>query len=223
MNRFLLIFSLVTLTSCSSFFDGLHHMFYPSCWNRVYNDCSQIDEPTPDEITLQNNDGSLTGIPPQPNTRKIFLNKPYEDYIIKNGEIVQLQIDNLNINTVNIDLVPDENTGDILIRIRPKIKDTIVFQNKCQTFFRYSTDIPNVKVADGLKFEQIVYTPIFDKNCNHIGWNLRYGSIERGCNSKAIKEIVQKFINCTGQTVKKSIPCKDCPPIPRKFGLCNCK
>jgi hypothetical protein len=72
----------------------------------------------------------------------------------------------------------------------------ILLTKKCQTITRTGINYtPKVEVVEGLNPEQIIVTPIFDDQCYRIGYEVRYGSLERGCKEEGSKNY-QKYKCC---------------------------
>lgn len=221
MRIFLYFIITIILSSCISFTDGIDHMLHPENWVKKKGANEFIDI-IYDTVFVKINQGQLeyAGINDQA-TKILTIRKPGSEFIVRNGESVKLIFDGIDNNNTFIDIVPDEKSGNVVLKVKDRTEDIIYFTDKCQTYTRYSLELPEVKVGKGLSLEQVVYTPLFDINCNHIGWNLRYGSIERGCNSKEILNLLNRFNECSGG-YRQPTPCYDCPPIPRKLGLCKC-
>ena len=68
-------------------------------------------------------------------------------------------------------------------------------------------EIPQVRLPAGAAPEQVVVTPIVNERCEIYGYQIRYGSEERGCKSVA-KEVLKRFGKCfsksTASNKKKS-------------------
>ena len=87
------------------------------------------------------------------------------------------------------------------------LENTIRLEEKCQTIFwnnPYYT--PVIEISSVLDPEQIILTPVFNSECRRIGYEVRYGSEERGCKKQA-KEKLSQFKRCVE---------RDSTPPPRK-------
>ena len=152
-----------------------------------------------------NNDGEITYLEPTPvlKAEKPYILRNDFDFITINAnEKIKLIVDNVDFcsSTLKIDKIDDDKK--IIISVVPITTD-IVLQNKCQIQKWYDPYIlPTISVKDkivGGKKEgdqQIVITPIYNKKCERIGFQIRYGSIERGCVEG--KKVLNEFNKCNG-------------------------
>jgi hypothetical protein len=73
----------------------------------------------------------------------------------------------------------------------------IEFKRMCQIFIVAGPDLTSVKVPENLRYEQIIWTPRQDGT-----WEVRIGTTERGCKSKALHELKK----LRTQQYEKSLP-----------------
>lgn len=95
----------------------------------------------------------------------------------------------------------------VVMSLERILQNTVRLEEKCQTIFwnnPYYT--PIIEIGSSLQPEQIVLTPVFNERCRRIGYEIRYGSTERGC-AKQAREKLERFKQCVGS---------DNTPPPRK-------
>ncbi len=96
------------------------------------------------------------------------------------------------------------------LKVVDKIESKVKLSKMCQTVERMNIDyIPEIEIAPELSPQQVVISPIVDNNCEVIGYQIRYGTIERGCrkNPRAA-EIFDKFNRCYPKGSKTTKPRK---------------
>lgn len=149
-----------------------------------------------DTLSIKNINGEIvSGIN---KSNPLIFSKIGQEYKFKNGEDVQLIISGIDMEDATFDIITDNLTKDVTIKLVDKRNSKVVFTKKCQTINRYNVEsLPSIQINKNLPVEQVIFTPIFDDNCNLIGFQMRYGSQERGCNDSITNEIYRKFIFCT--------------------------
>ena len=202
-------FAVLMLTSCKN----LDLFFHPSDY--IPRDTPREKEYIYDTIRIYNNNGeirdALTGDKP---SRQLIFTNIGQTYTFKSGDLVEIISDGVDFSKTTFDIETNEETNDIKLRLVDKDYSKVYLDSKCQTIRRTGIDyIPKIEVAKELKPEQIVVTPIFDDDCNKIGYQIRYGSVERGCKKEA-KDVLEKFNECT-----KIIN----PPKPKILDKCRLK
>lgn len=132
---------------------------------------------------------------------KAYLKKIGDRIDFERGVPFELNI-NIDPNTSTLKVGYDENTKWHYIEVIP-INQKIKLTKKCEVIRVNAFEgIPIIEVDDSIQYqEQIVITPIFNTNCEFLGYEIRYGTTERGCKSKVLKQ----FINCT----KAKVPPKN--------------
>lgn len=202
MNNKIILFVLLSvslsLVSCRS----LDIILNPN--NYVKRDHPIEKEYIYDTVILNNNNGTLTasnkgitGIKP---SRQLIFTNIGQSYTIKNGEVIEIISKGINFAQATFDVETNEETNEIKIKLVDKELTKIYIQKKCQSIIRTGINvIPKIEVAKDLNPEQIVITPIFDDICNVIGYQIRYGSVERGCKSEAA-EVLKRFNECAQKT-----------------------
>lgn len=114
----------------------------------------------------------------------------------KQGEPIELIFDGVDMSKNSLDVKHNKATGEIILSVVNNLKTKVILTEKCEVIERRNTStLPMIEVAEGLNPEQIIITPIFDSNCNQLGYQIRYGSEERGCR-KVAKPILERFTNC---------------------------
>ncbi|MFP4527156.1 MAG: hypothetical protein ACLFQX_01285 [Candidatus Kapaibacterium sp.] len=118
---------------------------------------------------------------------------------IKNGEIIDIQIPNIDISKYTLKKEEPAERDSVYISLVETENIYIKLMNKCDVQTIHNIDfIPPITVADGLNPEQIVITPLFDEYCHKTGYQIRYGSSERGCRKEASK-VLKAFNECVGK------------------------
>lgn len=160
-----------------------------------------------DTVVVQiNNDGEVIYLDAASNQKlqKAFVLRDNYDFITVNAnEKFKLIVDGVDFcySTLKIEKF-DDNTK-IKISIVP-LDEEIVLEDKCQVQKWYDPyTLPKITIKDKIvggkkeKDNQIVITPLYNKNCERIGFQIRYGSIERGC-AKEGRKVVDEFNKCNG-------------------------
>jgi hypothetical protein len=136
------------------------------------------------------------------------------------NDVIELITDGIDFSRTTFKVKYSNSDGSVIISTVDIENDEILFSSKCQTFEWYDPyNVPPLKVSAGLKPEQIVVTPLFDDNCNRVGFQIRYGSIESGCRKEGIKELT-RFNKCTGKYIKpkrKRKKIEDVIPLKKKL------
>lgn len=139
------------------------------------------------------NDKSMTPVPGEqyfanPDT-VLYIKSIGEKFEVKNGQEVNFIFED------NID--PDEiyfsyestYDGYILQSHTKSERIKIEFKRMCQKFIVGNPNLTQVEIPESLRYEQIIWTPRSDGT-----WEVRIGTTERGCRSKALREL-QKLRN----------------------------
>mgnify|MGYP005821494989 CR=1 FL=1 len=191
----LVIFTAVmlTLTSCQSIDMFLHPENYMPRTNTPME-----KELIYDTVWVSNVDGeikeSIAGIKP---SKRLVFSRVGQSYTFKQGETIEVVSEGADFSNSTFDIETNEDTKDIKLTLVDKINSKVVLESKCQTVMRTGIDyVPKIEVSKGLSPEQIVVTPVFDNYCNPIGYQIRYGSTERGCRKEA-KDILNRFQDCS--------------------------
>lgn len=204
-GKILLIISIILLlNSCKS----VDMFFHPD--NYISRDTPREKEYIYDTIRISNSNGeireaSLTGI--KPNKQLVFTSIG-QTYNFKSGESIEIVSDGVDFSKTTFDIETNDETKEIKLKLVDKDFSKVYLDSKCQTIVRTGIEfVPKIEVAKGLDPEQIVVTPIFDDDCNRIGFQIRYGSTERGCRKEA-KEVLDHFKDCA-KNVSTTKPVKD--------------
>jgi hypothetical protein len=106
-----------------------------------------------------------------------------EKFEVMTGQVVNLIYDGINPEETYIifESTFDGYTLELAYREDPI---AIRFNELCQTFIVASPELTSIRVPDNLRFEQIVWTPREDGT-----WEVRIGTTERGCKSRALNKI----------------------------------
>jgi len=208
---------ILIFTSCQSIDMLLHPNNYTQKKNPV------IKEYIYDTVKISNFNGELTepaspGIKP---SKQLVFTETGQSYIFKPGETIEIISAGIDFGTSTFDIETNEDTKEIKLTLIDKNNAVVSLTSKCQTIVRTGIDfIPRIELAKDLNPEQVVITPIFDNNCIVIGYQIRYGSTERGCIKEA-KEMLTRFQDCVKNPTKSTGSPKissDCQ-LKRKLGI----
>ncbi len=175
-----------------------------------------------DTVKITNIEGNITtavsGFP----TKRITFTKIGQSYTFKNGETVEILLHEVDFTRATFDFETNLETKEVTIRLVDRDFSKVVLTSKCQIIKRIGAfSVPRIEVSPNLKPEQIVITPLFDNECRVNGFEIRYGSEERGCKDVA-KRTLSDFRRCSDN--EKKIPNQTPPPKSpcsylRKLGL----
>jgi len=160
-----------------------------------------------DTVFIQiSDDGEITYVDPTPGLKKtsaLVLKNNYDYVIFNSNEKIKLVVDGIDFCETTLKIEKFDDNEKIKITVVP-IDEEIILENKCQVQKWYDPyELPKISVNDKIingikaKDQQIVITPIYNKNCERIGFQIRYGSIERGC-IKEGRKILNEFNKCNG-------------------------
>jgi hypothetical protein len=140
---------------------------------------------------------AIAGIPP---TKRVVFTGPNQAVTFQQGDQLELISDGIDFGLYTFDIVTDDETDEVTIKVIDKEESKVVLTKMCQTIERMNIDnIPEVEISPDLSPQQIVITPIVNNtsDCSIVGYQVRYGTLERGCrkNQKA-KEIYDNFVKC---------------------------
>jgi hypothetical protein len=106
-----------------------------------------------------------------------------QKFEVKTGQEVNLIYD--GIDPEETYFVYESTFDGYMLELRRREDDIeITFKQMCQTFIVASPSLTNITLPKSLKWEQIVWTPRADGT-----WEVRIGTTERGCKSKALQEL----------------------------------
>ncbi len=112
------------------------------------------------------------------------------------GEVVQIVSEGVDFLNYTFSFISDQETEKITMVLVPRANCKIELSKKCQVItWSDPSTLPTIVLADNLKPEQIVFTPLFNDNCERTGYQVRYGSAERGCYKEA-KDVLKSFNKC---------------------------
>ena len=183
-------------------------MLLLSCTTIVDDFGKKRPDPPPQIITLKGVEDGLefNNNISRPDKILIF-DKVDKEYEIMEGDAVLLKLDYNIYQDDDLFIMSryNKDSKKITIGLYDRFREeTVILKSKCDVIeIRGINEIPkiNIDTSLDLKPEQIIITPMFDENCNRLGYQIRYGSPDRGCNSVA-KSILNRFYKCTGVTKK---------------------
>lgn len=141
-------------------------------------------------------------------TKTIVFTDEGQSTTFKEGEPVELIFDGLDMSKYSLDIKHNRSTGEITFSVVDNEDTKVILTEKCEVVERRNTSyLPMIEVAEDLNPEQIIITPIFDNDCNQLGYQIRYGSEERDC-EKVATPILTEYEECVGKIEKNKAPVK---------------
>jgi hypothetical protein len=133
--------------------------------------------------------------------RKLTFRRNGDEYTIRAGEPVVLSFENVDLNRSSFMISEEPETQTVTFKLARR-DEVIRLHSKCQVY-RISVGeqyYPRVEVADELRGkEQVIITPILGDDCNVIGYQVRLGAIERGCNDRETLKLLENLKRCREQ------------------------
>lgn len=198
--KFILFSALLFMLSSCKVIDV---MLNPNSYVKIpSNDSNYLLPAVSDTIRVMNADGEFAKSPIKPKSAQRYTLRNIGDYcIIKDKEFVEIVLDDIDFTKVSLDIRKNYETNEIKISIVPTTNE-VFLETKCQTIVRSGSYdfLPPISVKKGLNPEQVIVTPVVDDttNCNIIGYEIRYGSEERGCKRQAKANLIN-FEKCFGK------------------------
>ncbi len=181
---------------------GLDMLFNPGDY--IPRDTPREKEYIYDTVFVVNASGELATTPEVKPAKKLVFEEPGQSCTFKPGETVEIISDGVDFSKYTFDIETNEQSEDVTLTLVDKDMTKVILTSKCQTIIRTGIEVvPKVEAAPGLKPEQIIVTPLFDDDCRKIGFEIRYGSEERGCRKEAKPNLV-KFRDCAKEKPSKS-------------------
>lgn len=216
-KTFFVISVILIFSSCQS----IDMILHPG--NNTQKKNPVIKEYIYDTIRISNSNGELreSAIPGIKPSKQLVFTETGQSYIFKPGETIEIISAGIDFGTSTFDIETNEDTKEIKLTVIDKNNAIVSLKSKCQTIIRTGIDfIPRIELAKDLNPEQVIITPIFDNNCIVIGYQIRYGSTERGCIKEA-KEMLTRFQDCVKNPTKSTGIQKISPDcqLKRKLGI----
>lgn len=126
-----------------------------------------------------------------------------ETHKFKKGDIVEVVTQGIDFEDNTFYYTYEKGSDLISLSLQPRKDCHVKLQNKCEVLtWNDPNNIPNITVAEDINPEQVILTPLFNngKECERVGYQIRYGSVERGCLSVA-KDVLEQFNNCVGRDI----------------------
>lgn len=121
--------------------------------------------------------------------------------MVQEGKAVRIVFKDFDPTLHRLSTTSGDEPGMVKLEVVGIDDDMIKLDTKCQVVNVYGQgEVPRVRVPPGITPEQIVVTPIVNDNCEIYGYQVRYGSEERGCKSSA-KEVLRRFQKCFSKPV----------------------
>lgn len=157
------------------------------------------DGPKIQRIVKLNQDGILDTLPSAiagEVVQKAILEKIGDKVEFPVGQPFKLIIQGINPDEMDLNYTFDENKqmGYLSVVKKEEIRKIKLYE-KCQVIKVPPGNLPLIEIDGSIAKEQVIITPIFNnkKDCEFLGYEIRYGSQERGCRSSN----VSIFNKCT--------------------------
>ncbi len=172
------------------------------------------DGPKIQRIVKLNQDGILDTLPSAiagEVVQKAILEKIGDKVEFPVGQPFELIIQSINPGEMDLNYTFDENKqmGYLSVVKKEEIRK-VVLKDKCQIERIPPGELPLIEIANGMAKEQIIITPLFNnkKDCEFLGYEIRYGSQEKGCRSANVSIFNDCMKNNNGNNKVKSKPKK---------------
>ncbi len=146
-----------------------------------------VDIKTSQSVKIPN-DKSLTPIPgmqpfASPDT-VLYVSEIGQEFEVKNGQEVNFIYED-GIEPEETYFTYESTYDGYVLQLHERTEPVDVeFKRMCQIFIVANPNLTAVKVPNTLRYEQIIWTPRTDGT-----WEVRIGTTERGCKSKALREL----------------------------------
>lgn len=183
-NTILLVsmMALIGLTSCTKF------RYKPK--EVKEEDKPQVSVTNTISIPTDKDVAPMTGEMPANNPDTVLtVTSTDEKFFLRNGQDANF-IYSGKINPEDVYWVYEQTIDgyNLSLKYKTEVVD-IQFERLCQNFIVASPGLTNVKYPKSMRYEQIIWTPREDGY-----WEVRMGTTERGCKSKALQDL-QKIRN----------------------------
>jgi len=159
-----------------------------------------------DTVVVRVQDTALVETRGERPSRVIIFSYPGQEVTFKVGEVIRIVLDGVDLARSRLE---GDFTGSGYVKLRlVNQSDPVKLKSKCQTIRILQLSIPTIEVSPEIQGrEQVIVTPVYNKQCEQVGYEIRYGSTERGCWQQA-KQVLEEFQRCTKGTVLISPPRK---------------
>lgn len=149
-----------------------------------------------DGPVLLPNQGGLTGEPYY--KEQIIFNEIGQEKQLNLGDKVRIIIDGISPQDADLNYSIHPKTGIVSIKMVEKgvIPEIIKFDDVCQIYIVGQGRFPKFEVTDTLiGKQQLIITPVVNDDCQIIGYEMRYGSID-DANCQTGRKNLRRFQNC---------------------------
>lgn len=120
---------------------------------------------------------------------------------LKDGQAVRMELVGFDPNKHRITTTLGEDPNTVRLEVVGIDDGVVILKEKCQVVNIYGVgEVPRVRLPDNISTEQLIITPIVNDDCEIYGYQVRYGSEERGCKSVA-KEVLKRFQKCFSKPI----------------------
>ncbi len=148
-----------------------------------------------DTVVVRVQDTALVETRGERPSRVITFSYPGQEVTFKVGEVIRIVLDGVDLARSRLE---GDFTGSGYVKLRlVNQSDPVKLKSKCQTIRILQLSIPTIEVSPEIQGrEQVIVTPVYNKQCEQVGYEIRYGSAERGCWQQA-KQVLEEFQRCT--------------------------
>lgn len=114
-------------------------------------------------------------------TKVMTFQKVGDKFSVKNGETINFIYDGIEPEDTFVIYESTENGYNLELAYK-KEPITVVFNKLCHSFIVANPNLTYLEIPPSMKYEQIIWTPREDGT-----WEVRIGSVERGCSSKILQ------------------------------------
>jgi hypothetical protein len=190
--------------------------FLTSCGTTQHGD-KESGNPKDTVFVEMNNDGPVL-LPTQTGTSgenisrdQIVFKEIGQEQQFNIGDKVQLIFEGVSPQDADLNYSIHPKTGIVLIKLVKKgvVPEVIKFDDICQIFVVGQGNFPKFEVTDTLiGKQQLIITPVVNDECQVIGYEMRYGSID-DANCQTGRKNLRRFQNCMKYGRIASPPAKE--------------
>jgi len=113
---------------------------------------------------------------------KQYLSGLNDEVSFEAGKPFELVISDFDPDFYDVRYTFDDNskTGSFKV-VNKEENDVIILKNKCERINVGPGKLPEIKIDQAAPKEQVIITPRYNKECEFLGYEIRFGSTTRGC------------------------------------------
>lgn len=174
-------------------------LLHPDAYERV-DQRPVIKEILYDTVVVQVSENNFIQGVTKP-SKEVQFTQIGQSVTVRKGETLRLVYDSIDVANSRLEGEFTQG-GEVILRL-VKRAEPVRLDRKCQTVVIFQTKIPQIEIDSAIRgAEQVIVTPRYNDDCQLVGYEVRYGSVERGCLEVA-KEVLYRFQRCTE---KRTVP-----------------